>query len=169
MIPERFLVSFSSLTQQHKLQQGLLLVLMTGKCWSSSSRIQRAPLLGSSDAAVTYLDLLEGVVAVDMSEIYKHVCLYSKFHLLPVAMPGQSDVRIHNGSSSFFCSSSTCTNVLFCKAHRHLQEELKHPTSRWTTTIFACASIDQFGSCLKVGQPYLLCSFHCCNHHLLCI
>ncbi len=46
-------------------------------------------------------------------------------------MPGQSDVGIHNGSSSFFCSSSTCTNVLFCKAHRHLLEELEHPTSRW--------------------------------------
>jgi len=74
MIPERFLVSFSSLTQPHKLQQGLLLVLMTGKCWSSSSRIQRAPLLGSSDAAVTFLDLLEGVVAVDMSEIVR-TCL----------------------------------------------------------------------------------------------
>ncbi len=45
-----------------------------GKCWSPSSRIRRAPLLGSSDAADTFLDLLEDVVAVDMSEMVR-ICL----------------------------------------------------------------------------------------------
>jgi len=64
-IPERFFTSFSCSTHLHKLQQGLLVVGFIGKCWSSSSRMRRAPLFGSRDASETFLALLDESVDCD--------------------------------------------------------------------------------------------------------